>query len=208
MHYSQKCIEKKDAGDFPSRRSSDSRASRDVITCPSLSLSLSLSLEFSFNCDTSSGLWRTAYPVISRHYSGMREQAPGSINVRPVHGTAPSPLPLVDLEIRSPCAPLDRPDATRGFFPLACSTLRGSRSLADRDANHSIIALPRGARIKPVQPPPPPPSSSWHGRSLFTRKSRLSSRDPIESGTEREGNAVCETVKNTRFRRKQPGILI
>jgi len=98
-------------------------------------------------------------------------------------GRSRDPVPL-----RSP---LDRPDATRGFFPLACSTLRGSRSLADRDANHSIIALPRGARIKPVQPPPPPSSSSWYGRSLLTRKSRLSLRDPIESGTEAEGNAVC-----------------
>jgi len=39
-----------------------------------LPIFLSFSLEFPFNCDTSSGLWRTVHPVISRHYPGMRGQ--------------------------------------------------------------------------------------------------------------------------------------
>jgi len=106
--------------------------------------------------------------------------------------------------------PLDRPDATRGFFPLACSTLRGSRSLADRDANHSIIALPRGARIKPVQPPPPPPppsSSLWHGASSPGNPD-CPCEIRLNQERRRKETPFAETVKNIRFRRRQSAILI
>lgn len=58
--------------EFQSRRSLGDWASYDSHQ-PSFP-SLPLSLEFPFNCDTSSGLWRTAHPVISRHYPGMRGQ--------------------------------------------------------------------------------------------------------------------------------------
>lgn len=128
-----------------------------IVWHPPISLSLSLlfprsfPLEFPFNCDTSSGLWRTAHPVISRHYPGMQGQ------VLPVQSmsarcTVLSPLSLSVTLSLSRCredlpafisVDLSCLRRNASFFPLACSTLRGNHGLADRDANHSIIVWPR-----------------------------------------------------------------
>lgn len=136
----------------------------------SLFFFLFLSHEFPFNCDTSSGLWRTAHPVISRYYLGMRGQV---LPVQSMSARCTVPWPLLSIYLYSPRSrenlPFSLDHSSRrcdaNFFPFACSTLRGIHNLADRDANHSIIAWPRGARIKLVQ--------SKHGRDL-TRKYRVS----------------------------------
>lgn len=118
----------------------------------------SLSLEFPFNCDTSSGLWHTAHPVILQHYPGMRGQ------VLPVQSMSARCMVLslsitlyhaISLLIsrRSPSLHLYRSFMSKTqceLLPLACSMIRSSHSLADRDANHSIIAWPR-RRKKPEQ---------------------------------------------------------
>lgn len=94
-------------------------------------------------------------------YAGA--SAPGSINVRPMHDPIPPLCVSLCLAISlslhySPPTPLSRsweglcPSVSvdlsclrrnASFFPLACFMLRGNHSLADRDANHSIIAWPR-----------------------------------------------------------------
>lgn len=65
----------------------------------SLLLSLPLSHEFPFNCDTSSGLWRTAHPVISRYYLGMRGQV---LPVQSMSARCTVPWPLLSIYLYSP----------------------------------------------------------------------------------------------------------
>jgi len=105
--------------DFSSRRLLGGRASRDNHPF----LSPPLLHEFPFNCDTSSGLWCTAHPVISRYYLGMRGQ------VLPVQSmsarcTVPWPLlsPSVSVLLRS-----------RENFPLSLDLRRSLVSQMRRE---------------------------------------------------------------------------
>lgn len=112
---------------------------------------------------------RIPAPVISRHYPGMRGQVlpVQSMSARRTILPSPSPsqpvshslaLPLshsvslsFDLHISLARFSVDLSDDA-AFFPLACSTLRGKRTLTppaaavDRDANHSIIVRPPGRK--------------------------------------------------------------
>lgn len=116
--------------DFSSRRLLGGRASRDNHPF----LSPPLPHEFPFNCDTSSGLWRTAHPVISRYYLGMRGQVlpVQSMSARCTVPWAPSLSICLsvppDPEKISLSSSISVDHSSRrcdaNFFPFACSTLR------------------------------------------------------------------------------------
>lgn len=107
---------------------------------PSLPSLPSLSLEFPFNCDTSSGLWRTAHPVISRHYPGMRGQ------VLPVQSMSARCMVLSPSLLRQALSRYLSLDLEKISFPLSLSI---SRILDATRASSRSRAPCSGATIVP-----------------------------------------------------------
>lgn len=136
-------------------------------------------------------------------YAGA--SAPGSINVRPMHGPIPPPPPSLSITLslsrsREDLPPVISVDLSclrrnASFFPLACSMLRGNYSLADRDANHSITVWPRRRKDQT--------GATWHGTASYPEIQGVLEKSIqfglIEIGNETRG----ERERRVEFTRKK-----